>query len=269
MLQFGSSNPRGVPKVGSIIPVFSRSSGWSDRLEFFWDLLFPRSCVCCGQDRRHGGPCLCAACQDHLNRILPPFCAQCGYPAPLDYPYPTELFRCVTCRKQGFAFDRARSLGTYESVFKSLVQFFKYQRQPGALREIRPLLEAHVSEEREAYAEAELVPVPLHRDKLRDRGFDQSWLLAREIGRILDRPVGPEVVIRVRETPTQTRLRRLERLRNLRGAFEVLRPERIQGRRVLVVDDVMTTGATAHEMARTLKRAGAREVHVFTLARAP
>jgi ComF family protein len=112
-----------------------------------------------------------------------------------------------------------------------------------------------------------IVPVPLHPRRLRWRGFNQSLLLARQVSRKYDVPVDPFLLDRRRETLTQTELTEEERRRNVRGAFETDPKKSLKGRRVLLVDDVYTSGATVNECSRVLMRAGAREVTVLTLAR--
>lgn len=113
-----------------------------------------------------------------------------------------------------------------------------------------------------------IIPVPLHPKRLRWRGFNQSVLLAQQVSRALDVPLDPFVLHRNQETPPQTQLTEEERRKNVRGAFS-LNPHRpIKGRRVLLVDDVYTSGATVNECSRSLKRGGAKEVYVLTLARA-
>jgi ComF family protein len=113
-----------------------------------------------------------------------------------------------------------------------------------------------------------IIPVPLHIGRLRWRGFNQAAMLAVSVARRIDRPLDLRTLVRVRETPPQTQRNRDERIKNLKRAFAVRRPARIASRRILLIDDVMTTGATADECARTLLAAGARRVDVLTLARA-
>ncbi len=254
--------------MGTIIPRIEKHASF----RLFWDglrdLLFPRSCVFCGQSRKGAGPCLCVACRESLHFIEPPHCERCGYPAEIDYEVPAGNFICGRCRVEPPAFDRARSVAIYESAFKGLVRFYKYQGQTGALDEIRPLLEKYFAGELQNYTGFTVVPVPLHVDKLRERQFDQACLLAREVSNLLGVPIDPAVLKRVRPTPSQTRKTRNERMENVRGAFAVRNPEEIAGRSLLIVDDVMTTGATVNEVAKVLKRAGADRVEVFTLARA-
>lgn len=233
-----------------------------------FDVLFPRPCIGCDGDRNGGGEFLCELCRDHVPFILPPFCATCGCPGEMEYEYPTKDFECGLCRKNTYRFDRARSLGVYASVLKELVHFFKYQRHPGAIREIAPLLEQYLREHNETHAGLEVVWVPLHPDKLKERGFDQSYVLADRLARLCGLPLVEGALRRVRDTPPQARKTRAERMENVKGAFEVVRPEWVSGRRLLVVDDVLTTGATMNEVAKVLKRAGADRVEAFTLARA-
>jgi ComF family protein len=113
-----------------------------------------------------------------------------------------------------------------------------------------------------------IVPIPLHKNRLRERGFNQALLLAREIGKAWKTEVDPFLLVKARPTPPQAALKGEERRKNLRGAFEVRRPERIEGKRVLLVDDVCTTGATLEEAFRTILKAGAQEVEALVLARA-
>jgi ComF family protein len=113
-----------------------------------------------------------------------------------------------------------------------------------------------------------IVPVPLHTERLRWRGFNQSLLLAQAIGRGQQIPVDPFLLERIRSTVPQTQLNERERQANVRGAFAVVAAERLQGKHVLLVDDVYTSGATVQECAKTLRREGAAAVDVFTLARA-
>jgi ComF family protein len=113
-----------------------------------------------------------------------------------------------------------------------------------------------------------IVPVPLHPKRLRQRGFNQSGLLAGEFSRRIKVPVSFDIVVRKKQTQPQTRLKRGERLKNVKGAFEISGAERIRGRRILLIDDVFTTGTTLSECAKTLKKGGATEVYAITITRA-
>lgn len=230
--------------------------------------VFPRSCVGCGLSRKNGGDFLCGLCRNDIFVIDDPLCATCGIPADIDYDYPDEGFECGWCRKGGFRFDRARSLGLYDSVLKELIHFFKYRNQPGAIGEIELFLRKYFETRREEYQGYFVASVPLHVKKLKERGFDQSFVLSHKVAEILDLPLLVQPLKRIRETFPQARKNRTERFQNVRGAFEVVRPEMVSGNNILVVDDVFTTGSTVNEVTRILKKAQAERVQVFTLARA-
>lgn len=253
----------------SIIPRIESLKGFALLKEEFWNLLFPRRCVFCGLSRQGGGPCLCGPCQEALHTIRQPWCGVCGYPAEIDYTVPEDNFVCAKCRLQAPPFNRARSIVLYESAFKGLMAFYKYQGQPGALDEIRPLLKEYHLNHGDDYRDLTVVPVPLHQSKCRSRGFDQAVLLARVVAEVFNLPLAAGAVTRVRATETQTRMSRKKRIENMRGAFSVCDVSLVEDRRVLVVDDVMTTGATVGEVSRVLKKNGARWVEVLTLGRAP
>ncbi len=192
----------------------------------------------------------------------------CGLPADIDYDYPEEGFECGWCRRKAFRFDRARSLGLYDSVLKQLIHFYKYRNQPAAIEDIEPLLKEFFEHRRGEYSGHWVASVPLHPNKLQDRGFDQAFVLAHKIAEILDLPLLVQPLKRIRETLPQARKNRAERFKNIRGAFAVIRPEDVAEKNILLVDDVFTTGATVNEVTRVLKKERAGQVRVFTLARA-
>jgi ComF family protein len=236
--------------------------------ESLLNAVFPRSCVGCGLSRKNGGDYLCGLCRDDIFVIDDPLCNTCGIPADIDYDYPAEGFECGWCRKGGYRFDRARSLGLYDSVLKELIHFYKYRNQPGAIDEIEPFLRDYFGTCREEYRGYWVASVPLHVKKLKERGFDQSFVLAHKISEILELPLLVRSLERVRETLPQTRKNREERLNNVRGAFEVVDAEAVLDKNILLIDDVFTTGSTVNEVTRVLKKAKAGCVQVFTLARA-
>ncbi|HEY6308062.1 MAG TPA: ComF family protein [Candidatus Angelobacter sp.] len=177
---------------------------------------------------------------------------------------------CELCRRARPRFVKAVAYGAYAGALRDLLHVFKYQQ----VRAAAPLLGGFLSRAVAAAGIAVpllLIPVPLATAKQRARGFNQAEGIARAFARL--RPVaGIQLdtgsLVRVRETVSQTGLTRHQRQANLRGAFAVTRPERVRGKRILLVDDVMTTGATAGECARVLLRAGASAVFVATVARA-
>jgi ComF family protein len=236
-------------------------------LQTVLNLLFPQNCIFCSGDRREGGEYLCRNCFDDLGFIHSPICFDCGVPADISYDYPQEEFVCGVCRQNPYKFDRARSLGHYDTVLRQLIHHFKYQKQLGVLSDIDRLLEKYFSDFGEEYSDLTVSPIPLHFNKMRERGFDQAFLLARQVARALHAPLESALLKRVAVTSPQATKTKAERAQNIKGAFEVNRPEWVEGKNVLLVDDVFTTGATANEAAKTLKKAGAGKVYIFTLGR--
>jgi len=236
-------------------------------LDAVLDWFYPRHCCHCGRpvrSRRHR--LLCAACSRQLSaaRIEGAVCAICGLPLAVPVQAGT---RCVRCRTERLHFDAARALFRYGGPAGSLVRGFKFEGEFF----IGPLLMDEAV--RRGWLPPELgradavLPVPLHPRRRRQRGYDQAMLLARALARRLRTELLSGALVRRRYTAQQASLAAVQRWDNVRGAFAVTRPERVRGRHLLLVDDVMTTGATADECARALKRAGARRVSVLTLTR--
>jgi ComF family protein len=217
------------------------------------NLLFPQSCVLCGAqifERRWSAAC--PECWSKLEPVPRPFCLQCGMPAP------AIETRCGACRRGDHAFDFARSLFLFNDPMRGIIHHLKYSARVSLAKPLGTPLRACMS--MGGFEAKVVVPVPLHRTRSRERGFNQAELLARQLGL----PVDLRILKRRKNTPSQTGLSRSQRALNLSAAFEV-RSEPPET--VLVVDDVYTTGSTLHEIAKTLKRSGARRVEVLTVAR--
>lgn len=193
-------------------------------------------------------------------------CPRCGLPfagSGIDH-------LCEGCRRRAPRFDRARACALYDvgsdfgSPLATALHRYKYKPDPA----LAPVLADFLASRCPYRADYDvLVPVPLHLERLRWRGFNQAALLARRLARQWALPLDPFGLTRTRATPPQVGLDETERRRNVAGAFAVPRPERVRRRRILLIDDVYTTGATVNECARVLKRAGARRVDVLVLAR--
>ncbi|HUO93472.1 MAG TPA: ComF family protein [Rhizomicrobium sp.] len=226
------------------------------------DLLFPPLCASCRAPV--GEPySLCAACWRAVQFLDGPCCAQCGYPFDFD---PGADTRCGGCLARPPAFDTARAIMRYDDKSRDLVLAFKRADRLDLApafanwlaRVGKPLLdECDV-----------IVPVPLHPARLWQRRYNQSALLAQALARRVGRPAQLFALERVRRTPSQGQMVSAKaRRRNVLGAFRVVNKELLSGRKVLLVDDVYTTGATLEACARALKRVKVQRIFVLTLAR--
>lgn len=231
------------------------------------DWFYPRHCYHCGRPLHEGrSRMLCGDCSGELSarRIVGEVCQQCGFPfaGPVA---PGTL--CTTCRAERRHFDRARAFFTYAGPAVSIIQHFKFD---GSFflgpRLLAGVLDRGWMPTDMDGAEA-VVPVPLHPRRRRERGYDQALLLSRVLAERLGCRLLGGVLVRTRYTSQQALLPVERRWDNVRGAFAVRKPARVRGRRLLLMDDVMTTGVTADECARALKGAGAGHVQVLTLAR--
>lgn len=227
------------------------------------DLLFPPRCPACLERTDWVG--LCAPCCAAISLARSPLCPSCG----LCFAGPGTDHRCGRCLRREPYFNRARACALYSadqpSPLIEALHRFKYARDVTLAGVLGGFLAQHAP----LTIEHDLViPVPLHRERLRWRGFNQSVVLARAAARRSRRPVAPTLLEKRRATAPQVGLGEAERRHNIRGAFAVTDTAAVRRRSVLLVDDVMTTGATVNECARTLRRAGARRVDVLVLARA-
>ncbi len=233
-------------------------------MKSFLDLLYPRRCMGCGVSSPETFRYVCWDCWSDAARVEPPFCALCGDPVAgaVDHD-----FICYSCSAETPAFDGARSAVRYDGVVGEALRQLKYEKALWLAPDMAKLLHNCVDAEYPGCTFDLLVPVPLHHVRRRTRGYNQSAILAHELGRRIGSPVASRLLKRIRPTATQTNLTAKQRLSNVVGAFQHGREKRLAGRRVLLVDDVMTTGATVNACAKTLKEGGAASVHVVTAAR--
>ncbi|MBT8340524.1 MAG: ComF family protein [Desulfatitalea sp.] len=218
-------------------------------------------------------PYLCARCRKGFTAVASPMCPQCGKPFVSPHG-PDHL--CGGCRTCAFRFQAARAAGIHEGVLRMVVHQLKFNSRDHLAPPLGRLL-WHVLRRHWRPSDFDcIVPVPLHAGRLRQRGFNQALLLIRHWARwaamdgIVLPPgwLGDDVLVRRRPTRPQTGLNKAERAVNLRDVFAVAKSSRIRSRRILLVDDVLTTGTTTNACASTLLHAGASEVRVLTLSRA-
>ncbi|MFH1980528.1 MAG: phosphoribosyltransferase family protein [Pseudomonadota bacterium] len=250
-------------------------------------LLLPFRCAACGCLEAPGPPApsaedpnalaaaqqplmrlLCRDCRDTILPVTAPQCSVCGIPfvqgAGIDH-------RCGDCTGSTVPLERMRAAAVYQGAMVLMVRQFKYHHAVHLGAAMRPWLSAVYHRHWRPGAVGLVVPVPLHRLRLRQRGYNQAWLLARQVFGPASMTHAPllrhDVLVRLRDTPSQTGLDRDRRRRNMKGAFSVADAKVVAGKHVLVVDDVVTTGETMAACAGVLLAAGARRVDALSMAR--
>ena len=229
------------------------------------DILFPERCLGCGIGLK-GRQVIsyCQACQQDIRIIQEPYCTTCGKPFDKSA---GESHLCSYCLKNGWHFTRARAVVYYQTPVAEAVKVFKYNGKMYGLETFAALTRQYYLHH--PFPEADLIlPVPLHPKRLRKRGFNQALVLARKFFPKSKERIDPHVLERHQWTCAQTGLNGGERRRNVKNAFRVRDPEKIKNKKILLVDDVFTTGATVNECARILLKSKAADVEVFTFARA-
>lgn len=227
------------------------------------ELVLPsvETCPLCGSRRKPGRSGLCCICQKELDYWEEKYhqCHTCGRFIPPES-------SCQGCCEQPPPFEKAVAVGPYRGVLKDSLYSLKFR---GDRKLAHPLgrLMAHKIRSKIKLEEIEaVIPVPLHPDKLKIRGFNQAELLAREVARATRIPVVPNLLAKTAETSAQTHLTQKEREANLKGVFGVRGGSRVKGKAILLVDDIFTTGSTAAECSRTLLQGGAKKVYVGIVA---
>ncbi len=227
--------------------------------------VYPEVCQLCGEERATPEESyVCDRCQAKVRFIRPPFCRRCGLPFEGQI---TNDFECSHCRESALEFESARSAVAARDAVLELIHRYKYRRaywfEPLLARW---LIEAAAPELAQGGWDC-IVPVPLHPVRQREREFNQAERLARRLSQATGIALRTDVLRRVRPTRTQTLLSREERRENMRRAFALTRRATLDGERIVLVDDVLTTGATTSACAGVLRRGGATAVCVWTAAR--
>ena len=217
------------------------------------DLLFPQRCVGCGRE----GDFLCYSCCQSLPRIMPPLCPRCGKPQP-------SGILCPSCVGWQTEIEGVRSPFRFDGVIRQAIHQLKYRNLRALAQPLAKLLKDYLITN--ATPGEVLVPVPLHQKRLKERGYNQSQLLARELSKLVNLPVVDDCLIRQRYALPQARTSSVEERRsNVANAF-ICRNHRLQDKQVLLIDDVATSGATLNACASALKTAGATSVWGLVLA---
>jgi len=216
-------------------------------------------CIVCGDElpavNRY---CICGKCFKELPFYKNKPCLRCGIEMTGEGDY------CIDCKGRSKSYTRAYACFNYEGSITELVHRFKYGDGQYLSRNLGLFLADKIIKKNIKFDF--IIPVPLGKARLKQRGYNQAELLARVIAKEVNGSVKTDIIERVKDTPTQTHLTREERLKNLKGAFKVINKKEIKGKRFLLVDDVFTTGATSEAISEKLTKAGAAEVIVLTLA---
>jgi len=231
----------------------------------FSDILFPPQCIGCGAVLTTGDEHpFCPDCFSTLHFIRSPLCTSCGLP----FTETGENHLCEECALSNPPFSMARALGSYEKTLLDVIHLFKYHGRVSIGEALGKMMATARYDSLEPSDYSTIMPVPLHPKKLREREFNQSLILAKEISKRFSVPLDFMALRRTIPTEAQVTLSQRKRAANVKGAFAVTERGRIEGRKILLVDDVYTTGSTVKECAATLMKNGAQEVAVLTLARA-
>lgn len=235
------------------------------------DLIYPPRCHACGRFLVRGpaddrqSRYICPSCMADFRTLTPPHCDVCARPF---HSRSGGNHRCESCLRKRPLFHTIGAPYLYEGSLKTVIHLFKYEGRSGLAAFLGPILASFARDWDTGEKVGLVMPVPLHPRRLRERGFNQSKLLAGHVAGELDTPLDVYSLRRIRHTPPQTGLGRAERRKNVRGAFHLRTPEIVRGKAVILVDDVATTGNTLNECTKVLLKSGARQVSCLVLARA-
>jgi ComF family protein len=232
------------------------------------DLIYPPRCLVCGKFLNgytsNSELAFCPDCFGDFISISTPHCTICGTPFVSKQ---GEDHPCEKCIRKPPLFEAIYSPYLYQGALMNAIHRFKYGSKNSYAKHLGPLLAHFAGQILQSNDSTVLMPVPLHPKKLRQRGFNQSLLLARHVAREIDSKLDFLSLRRVKYTESQTGLNQDERRKNVKGAFRIVKPDAVDGKEVLLVDDVATTGYTLNECARVLLKAGAERVRCLVLAR--
>jgi ComF family protein len=229
------------------------------------EVIFPPQCLGCAEILHpFNGQIFCPVCNDKIIFINGSICSICGTTFPDS---PAENHLCGDCLEKRPYFSYARAVFSYEDIILNAIHQFKYKSNISTGEMLASFMADFSFPDIDFNDYSLIIPVPLHVKRLRERGFNQSLMLARAIGKKRLIPVNFSLLKKHKFTLTQTGSNKKERKQNIKGAFEVSEKKIITGKNMIIIDDVYTTGATVNECAKTLIKAGAKKVSVLTLAR--
>jgi len=227
--------------------------------------LLPPQCHCCEKFLEEGQQGICPDCLSKIRWIEPPLCTLCGVPF---LSREIENHPCGACLTRGKYFTMARAVGYYEGPLREAIHRWKYEEKSYLTLFFGEKLAEGFCRYWDPQSFDLIIPVPLHSKRLRERGFNQALLLVKELSRRTQIPYSKRLLQKRILTPPQVNLSGGEREKGVRGSFHIQRDEEIEGKSILLVDDVYTTGATVNECSKVLLKAGAERVDVLTIAHA-
>lgn len=236
-----------------------------NHLNAFKYLIYPEVCISCSKKLAYDERFLCAHCTKMITALKDPVCKKCSRELP---PFLQESRPCSDCKKRSFSFRKNISILKYDTITKKMFHELKYQRRRNIVRLFYPYIDTAFGEISRAYSDLLLTCVPLDPARQRQRGFNQSRLICDYIVRTYHIRADYSLLKRNASRTPQSMLNRTERMHNVHGLFRASKKDTLHGANILLVDDIVTTGSTVDECSRVLRRAGARSVTIFSLARA-
>ncbi len=227
-------------------------------LGFIADIIFPPICPVCNKIMPIMAGDICPECEKKLTFVAEPYCMRCGKPVDETQEY------CEDCTRRDHAYDEGRAVLIYDEYMSKSIYRFKYNGKREFARFYGRVMTQCLHDKIRQWRVEVVIPVPVHKSKLRQRGYNQAGLIAQQISKRLKIPVKSDIVIRQTATKVQKNLGFTARQNNLKNAFKVI-PNSVKYKSVLIVDDIYTTGATVDAMARCLKKAGVEKVYFATL----
>ena len=234
-------------------------------LEPIIDVIYPPLCVSCKKPYQRGHNAhLSSECYVAIERHVPPFCPRCG--RGLQHIHDIRSGICARCTDKKYSFDMAWSLCHYEGLCKDLIHDFKYKQKLHYKSIFAQLLKEFVNTYKRLSECAMIIPIPLHMVKLREREYNQSAILADLLGELLQKPVRTDCLERIRNTKPQFDLDEQNRIENIKGCFRVTNGQALRAQSIVIVDDVLTTGATLSEASRMIREYDPTAIEVLAVA---
>lgn len=232
-------------------------------IEKVLDFLFPQDikCIFCGEEVNENEFCLCDKCSNEVDKCVK-ICDCCGAVIK------SEAKFCVVCLNNKREFDFARAPYVYKGKVIEAVHNFKYNGAKYLAKPFAKLMLSSFNELNKLSGGFDfIIPVPMHKDKLKKRKYNQAKLLADEVAKLTNLPVEDNLLVKVKNTESQTKLARKERFKNMKDVFEITDKRKVKNKNILIVDDILTTGATTESMAKLLRKYHANKISVLTFAR--